>query len=166
MPAVWIGLGSNLGDRFSALQAGLNHLAEVVRWKQVSPVYETPPMYVVDQPAFYNAVAAGGTDLGPLALLAELKRVELQLGRQVRKQNGPREIDLDLLAYDGLVLRSGARLIVPHARIAERRFVLQPWADLNPAFEIPALGPVGNLLAQTNDPTECVKEVADAILSI
>ena len=123
-------------------------------------------MYVVDQPAFYNAVAAGGTDLGPLALLAELKRVELQLGRQVRTQNGPREIDLDLLAYDGLVLRSGARLIVPHARIAERRFVLQPWADLDPAFAIPELGPVGELLAQTNDPTDCVKEVADAILSI
>jgi 2-amino-4-hydroxy-6-hydroxymethyldihydropteridine diphosphokinase len=155
-----------LGDRFAALQAGLDQLAKVVRWDRVSPVYETPPMYVLDQPAFYNAVAAGVTDLGPLALLAELKRVERHLGRQVRTQNGPREIDLDLLAYDGLVLRSGARLIVPHARIAERRFVLQPWADLDPAFVIPDLGPVGELLAQTNDPTGCVKEVADAILSI
>lgn len=163
---VWIGLGSNLGESAHQLQAALNHLRSAIAWTAVSPVYESRPMYVTDQPNFLNAVAKGTTHLGPLALLSSLKKTEQELGRVVRYSNGPREIDLDLLAYGSLQFVAGNRLIIPHPRIAERRFVLAPWADLDPEWLVTGAGCVQDLLAQTKDAPESVWVSADAVLFV
>jgi 2-amino-4-hydroxy-6-hydroxymethyldihydropteridine diphosphokinase len=123
-------------------------------------------MYVTDQPNFLNAVARGKTRLGPLALLSVLKQAEQELGRVARFSNGPREIDLDLLAYGSLQLKAGDRLIIPHPRISERRFVLAPWADLEPEWIVAGAGRVKDLLAQTKDAPESVWVCADAVLFV
>jgi len=123
-------------------------------------------MYVTDQPNFLNAVAKGTTHLGPLALLTKLKLTEEELGRIARFSNGPREIDLDLLAYGSLQFVAGNRLIIPHPRIAERRFVLAPWTDLDPEWLVTGAGYVQDLLAQTKDAPESVWVSADAVLFV
>jgi 2-amino-4-hydroxy-6-hydroxymethyldihydropteridine diphosphokinase len=157
-------MGSNLGDRFLFLQRAVNQLAATVRWSAVSAVYETAPMYVLDQPAFLNAAARGETNLGPLQLLAELKDLEARLGRQTRARFGPREIDLDLIAYQGMQMES-PELTLPHPRIAERRFVLLPICDIAPNW------PIGDreaqdLLHETESQRDSVITFADAVLSL
>lgn len=170
MARVAIGLGSNLGDRLANLQAALDALERAITWESVSGVYETAPMYVVDQPAYFNAAALGETEHGPLALLNELKRVEAAIGRQERTRYGPREIDLDLLAYGALKLeasrRDGSRLLVPHPRTPERRFVLQPLCDLDPDLNLPGLGNVLQLREGTNAQSDEVRALPDAVLSV
>jgi 2-amino-4-hydroxy-6-hydroxymethyldihydropteridine diphosphokinase len=151
VPVVVIGFGSNLGDR----NALISQAAEILGVDRLSPLYETAPMYVVDQPAFVNAVGIMESQQGPLALLKKLKEVEAEVGRIPRERNGPREIDLDLIAYGRLQLRSIQRgknhLHIPHPRLIERRFVLQPLNDLDPGFELAGLGKVQHLLAATDD---------------
>lgn len=119
-------------------------------------------MYVEDQPAFLNAVGLLETEEGPIALLKRLKATELEVGRLPRERYGPREIDLDLLAYGSLQLKSTlvgrSRLHVPHPRLAERRFVLQPLFDLDSQFVLPGLGEVGDLLSQTAHQADQVRQ--------
>lgn len=105
-------------------------------------------MYVEDQPEFWNAVAVGDTELGPLALLRHLRAVENQLGRIRRQPNGPREIDIDLLAYGSLMLRSNGEsgLVIPHPLIFERSFVLEPMKELDPNLRIPRFGRIDDML--------------------
>jgi 2-amino-4-hydroxy-6-hydroxymethyldihydropteridine diphosphokinase len=116
-------------------------------------------MYLQDQPEFINAVAIGMTGLDPRGLLAELKRIEQALGRLPREQNGPREIDLDLIAYGNLHyfynVGGSTQLEVPHPRLKERRFVLQPLLDLVPSGEWPTVGRFDHLLA--GDPLEIIE---------
>lgn len=140
---VLIGLGANLGDRASALCAAVEAVEPFVHWLALSRLYETAPMYVEDQPRFLNAVAVGRTELGPLALLSRLQTVEASLGRVPRERFGPREIDLDLLAYGSLRLAAD-RLELPHLRLAERAFVLRPLAEL-PRELLPKSLDVGGL---------------------
>jgi len=96
---VYIGLGSNLGDRLARIQEAVVLLGESLTVSAASPIYETAPMYVEDQPLFYNGVLAGTTELGPLEVLSLLKAVETRVGRLPRDRYDPREIDLDLLVY-------------------------------------------------------------------
>ncbi|NLG96171.1 MAG: dihydropteroate synthase [Chloroflexi bacterium] len=144
---VYIALGSNLGKRAANLRAALAGFAPALKVCRASPVYETEPWGFVDQPSFLNQVIEAETQLPPEKVLAFLKNLEVELGRQPTFRNGPRLIDLDLLFYDDWVFQSEA-LAVPHPRLAERAFVLVPLADLAPDLIHPQLNrPVRELLA-------------------
>jgi 2-amino-4-hydroxy-6-hydroxymethyldihydropteridine diphosphokinase len=128
---VYLGLGTNQGDRLANLQAARAALAPSVRLLQASPIYETEPWGFLDQPAFLNQALKTETGLPPVDLLAYLKDLEAQLGRRPNFRYGPRLIDIDILLYDNLVL-SLPGLEIPHPRLAQRAFVLAPLADLAP----------------------------------
>ena len=143
MPPVQTGLalGSNLGDRLAHLRAGRDFLLalhEGPRPPALSPVYETAPVGCPPgSPAFLNAVIEIETSLDPAALLARLAAFEQQLGRPARRiTNAPRLLDLDLL-YAGDTILDLPTLTVPHPRLAQRRFVLQPLAAIRPQLIIP-----------------------------
>jgi 2-amino-4-hydroxy-6-hydroxymethyldihydropteridine diphosphokinase len=145
----YIGLGSNLGDRESYVRAALGALAvepgiEVVA---VSTFRDTEPVGIVDQPRFLNAAAALETSLSPRALLDRLLAIERRLGRtRTGERFGPRTIDLDLLVYgDERIDEPG--LEVPHPRLHERRFALEPLAELDSGLVVSGHGPVDGLLA-------------------
>jgi 2-amino-4-hydroxy-6-hydroxymethyldihydropteridine diphosphokinase len=105
----------------------------------VSSLYETEPVGYAEQPAFVNAAAMLRTTLGPEALLDEMLAVEQEFGRVREVENGPRTLDLDLLMVDDLVLSSSV-LTLPHPRMAERRFVLEPLVEIAPGLRHPVLG--------------------------
>lgn len=129
------------------LRAALTALGSIARLRTASAVYETAPLYVTDQPVFLNMAVLGETDLAPLPLLAEIKAMEDQLGRVPGMRFGPRLIDIDILYLGDAVLESDI-LTLPHPRMAERRFVLQPLADIAPDWRPPAGGPsVSEMLA-------------------
>lgn len=134
-----IALGSNLGDRLDTLRGAVDALAHHGRIIAVSSVWETAPMYVVDQPSFLNACLAMDTDLKPLALLDAMQAIERSAGRDRSIRFGPRTLDLDLLAFDGIGMRD-PRLTLPHPRLHERPFVLYPLAEVDPDWRHPALG--------------------------
>jgi 2-amino-4-hydroxy-6-hydroxymethyldihydropteridine diphosphokinase len=133
----YIGLGSNLGDREKNLRAALERLAELGRVR-TSSLRETDPVGVTDQPRFLNAVAELETDLSPQELLARLLEIEHELGRDRARERrwGPRTIDLDLLLYGDEALDEPG-LTVPHPRLAERRFALEPLHELAPELTLP-----------------------------
>ncbi len=134
---VYLGLGSNVGDRERMLEAALEALeAARVRIRRVSPVYETEPQDLREQAWFLNLVAEAETDLFPLQLLQTIGKIERQLGRRRTLPKGPRSIDIDILLYGNFVIDT-PRLTVPHPRLAERRFVLAPLADLAPDLRHP-----------------------------
>lgn len=130
MARAYLALGSNLGDRRDQLRAAIVGLgargAPVVR---ASSLYESAPMYVLDQPAFLNAVVEAETDLSPEELLSAAKAIERELGRQPRVRNGPRELDIDVLLY-GDERRDTPELALPHPRMHERPFVVVPLGEL------------------------------------
>jgi 2-amino-4-hydroxy-6-hydroxymethyldihydropteridine diphosphokinase len=139
MIRAYVGLGANVGNRRDNLDRAVELLARDrgIRVVAVSTVRETDPVGYVDQPRFLNAVAALDTDLAPRKLLDRLLAVERALGRKrTGPRFGPRTIDLDLLVYgDETVDEPG--LTVPHPRLAERRFVLEPLAELAPDLVLP-----------------------------
>ncbi|HEU0248595.1 MAG TPA: 2-amino-4-hydroxy-6-hydroxymethyldihydropteridine diphosphokinase [Gaiellaceae bacterium] len=152
MPRAYIGLGANIGEREETLRRAVALLAAADRVDvvQVSELRETDPVGVVDQPRFLNGAVALETTLEPQELLETLLRIERELGRVRGERWGPRAIDLDLLLYgDDVVDEPGLR--VPHARLHERRFALEPLAELDPALEVAGRGPVSELLATLDD---------------
>ncbi|PZC48665.1 MAG: GTP cyclohydrolase-4 [Chloroflexi bacterium] len=137
---VFLGLGSNLGDREANLTNAVELLAKRALLDLVlSPIYETEPVDFEDQPQFLNAVVQGRTTLSPQALLRVTKEIEREVGRTATFRYGPRVIDIDFLFYGGAVLEQEL-LTVPHPRIAERAFVLIPLTDLSPEWVHPVLG--------------------------
>ena len=145
----YISLGANLGDRERSLRRAIELLSarEGIRVARVSSLRETEPWGPVEQPSFVNAAAELETSLEPRELLDALLAVEFGLGR-VREgaRYGPRTIDLDLLVYgDAVVSEPG--LVLPHPRLHERRFALEPLAELDPDLVVPGHGPVSALLA-------------------
>jgi 2-amino-4-hydroxy-6-hydroxymethyldihydropteridine diphosphokinase len=126
---VYLGLGSNLGDRDALLRLALDRLAPDVRVTRVSSVWDTAPALFTDQPRFHNAVAEGLTTLDPFALLRLAKEIERALGREPGPRYGPRPIDIDILLYDDLLLDT-PNLTIPHAGLAERPFALAPLAEI------------------------------------
>jgi len=150
MKLAYLSLGSNMGRRESTLAEALRLLAAPdLRVVRVSPVYETEPMELRDQPWFLNLVAEIETDLFPKQLLARTQRIEKELGRKRKVSKGPRTIDIDILLYGSFVIDT-PDLQVPHPRMAERRFVLEPLAQLAPELRHPVLRrTVSELLAAT-----------------
>jgi 2-amino-4-hydroxy-6-hydroxymethyldihydropteridine diphosphokinase len=145
----YIALGSNIGNRRRTLRAALDALAAepAIEVVAVSSVRETDPVGFLEQPRFLNAAAALETELAPRELLDRLLDVERRLGRtRTGPRFGPRTIDLDLLLYDGEQIDEPG-LELPHPRLHERRFVLEPLAELEPALVVPGRGPVDALLA-------------------
>ena len=142
MTTVYLGLGSNLGDRRRNLEAALDALRAhpQIAVTAVSSFLETDPVGgPPGQGKFLNAAAKIETDLSPEALLEELKRVERALGRKPGPRWGPREIDLDILLYGDAVLET-PNLTIPHPRMRERRFVLEPLAEIAPDARDPVTG--------------------------
>ena len=139
-PAVFVALGTNLGDRERNLARGVSGLrARGLRITRTSSVYETEPVGGPAQGAYLNAVVQAETTLDPAGVLASCLGVERDLGRVRSVRNAPRTIDLDLLLYGGLVVRT-EELVVPHPRLHERRFVLEPLAEIAPDTRHPVLG--------------------------
>jgi 2-amino-4-hydroxy-6-hydroxymethyldihydropteridine diphosphokinase len=137
MKTVYLGLGSNMGDREAMLQTAVRALESPrLHILRVSPVYETEPMDVPVQHWFLNQVAEAETDLFPLQLLHRTAKVEAQLGRRRLAPKGPRTIDIDILLFANSVVRLPA-LEIPHPRFRGRRFVLAPLADLAPDLRDP-----------------------------
>jgi 2-amino-4-hydroxy-6-hydroxymethyldihydropteridine diphosphokinase len=149
MPLAYVGLGSNLGDREATIRRAVELLeaAAGLEVVAVSSFRETDPVGYEDQPRFLNGAAALRTELAPRALLEQLQDVERQLGRdRSGPRFGPRTIDLDLLLYgDATVDEPG--LQVPHPRLAVRRFVLEPLAELDEGLEVPGRGSIRALLS-------------------
>ena len=144
MTLAYVGLGANLGDR----EATIRRAAALIGAQRLSTIRETEPWGYADQPMFLNAVAEIDTELTPRRLLDRLLEVERELGRtRDGPRYGPRAIDLDLLLYgDEAVDEPG--LTVPHPRLHERVFALEPLAELDPDLTVPGRGPVQALLAR------------------
>ena len=136
---VYIGLGTNLGDRQANLQHAMDALTPKVSVCKASSLYETAPWGFTNQPNFINQVLECETALTPLRLLNFLKKIEKDLGRVENFRYGPRLIDLDILFFDDLVMRTD-RLEIPHPRLHERAFVLVPLAEISPDLVHPVLG--------------------------
>lgn len=134
----WIALGANLGDIRSSLRGALAALAALPgsRLAAVSPWYRSRAVGPHDQPDYINGVAELRTTLGPHALLAELQRIEAAAGRERGERWAARTLDLDLLLFDALVIASDG-LVVPHAHLAERNFVVFPLCDIAPRLRLP-----------------------------
>ena len=140
MKTAYLGLGSNLGDRKAYLRKALEKLeAAGIHVVRRSSVYETEPQDVPDQPWFLNMVVEAATALLPLPLLDRVQQIERALGRRRVTPKGPRTVDIDILLYGKSVIHS-ARLTVPHPRLTDRRFVLEPLAEIAPALVHPATG--------------------------
>ena len=150
---VYLGLGSNLGDRDALLRAALVALAPHVRVTRISAVWDTAPLLVTEQPRFHNIVAEGLTALDPFALLRVAKDIERTLGRTPGPRYGPRPIDIDILLYDDLTLDTPT-LTIPHPRLSERAFALAPLAEIAPHAWRPTLASEAQTLLAAAPPGE------------
>ncbi len=136
---VLLGLGSNLGERVRLIGRAIELLAEQIRLEAISSIYETEPVGVRDQPWFLNLVCMGVTRLSPRGVLEFTRTIEDALGRERVEESAPRTIDIDILAYDDRVIDE-LDLQVPHPRMIERAFVLQPLAEIAPEWRHPVEG--------------------------
>ena len=156
----YIGLGTNLGDRELQLLSAVAELGLLpgTRVTALSPFYETEPVGGVPQGRFYNAAARIATTLTPRELLKGLQRIEAEVFHRVPSGRwGARSMDLDILLYADLVLAEES-LTIPHPRLAQRRFALQPLADIAPSLVHPSLGSsIAELLAALNSTQSVVR---------
>lgn len=147
----FLSLGSNLGDRRATLQAALEGLERHgVRIVRRSSLYETAPVGVTDQPAFLNLVVEAETVLAPDGLLAVCQGVERDLGRVRAERWGPRTVDIDILLYNRLTMRT-VELEIPHPQLTERRFVLVPLLEIAPDAALPDGRPLRTFLSEVAD---------------
>ena len=152
MKTAFLALGANVGDREGNLRDALRQLeSEELRVVQRSSLYETAPQEVLDQPWFLNAVVEVETSLFPLQLLARIRQVERDMGRRRVTPKGPRNIDIDILFYGRSVI-AAPELEVPHPRMAQRRFVLEPLAEIAPDFRDPLTGKTANEMLAALEP--------------
>ena len=138
MHTVYLALGSNVGDRAEYIEKAVRALSEKVFNMRRAPVYVSRATVVTDQDDFLNTTLYGETELDMDGLLAFVKKTEIDTGRVRRFENGPREIDIDILLYDDTAY-SDETLTVPHPKMAERDFVLRPLSDLSPDLVHPVL---------------------------
>jgi 2-amino-4-hydroxy-6-hydroxymethyldihydropteridine diphosphokinase len=152
LKTAFLALGSNVGDREANLRTAVTLLqGDEIRVRRGSSLYETAPQELLDQPSFLNAVLEVETSLFPLQLLARVREIERKMGRRRVTPKGPRNIDIDILFYGRNVIAT-AELEVPHPRIAQRRFVLEPLAEIAPEFRHPLTGKTANEMLATLEP--------------
>ena len=143
---VYLGLGSNMGNRQQNLDLALELLANRLKIGRISSIYETEPQGNVDQPRFLNLVCRAETRLSPEGLLAMAKGIERKLGRKPGTSNLPRPMDIDILFYGDRIIKTG-ELVIPHPRLVERAFVLVPLVEIAPDLVHPESGqPVKKIL--------------------
>jgi len=133
---VYLGLGSNLGERVTNLEAAIQALATEVELTKVSSYYQTKPWGFLDQPDFLNLVLEAVTNLSPFDLLDFLKEIESEIGRKPNFRFGPRLVDIDILLYGGELIDE-RKLTIPHKYLKERAFVLVPLAEIAPDLKYP-----------------------------
>jgi 2-amino-4-hydroxy-6-hydroxymethyldihydropteridine diphosphokinase len=151
---VYLSLGSNLGDRRANLARAIELLGESgARVLRTSSIFETEPMYLTAQPRFFNLIVEAETALFPRQLLSAARSVEKAVGRKPGARNGPRVIDIDIVLFAKSVVNLPG-LAIPHPRMAERRFVLEPLAELAPDLRHPVTRrTVREMLAEVMDQT-------------
>ena len=138
MKTVYLALGTNMGDREKALQTAIDKLHSAdLQIKRLSSVYETSPQELIAQPWFLNMVLEAETTLFPVRLLGRVMNIERNMGRKRLVAKGPRVIDIDIL-FHGSAIVNTSHLSIPHPGISERRFVLEPLAELVPDLRHPA----------------------------
>lgn len=162
MATAYLGLGGNVGDRGRHLLQAIQRLRDIVTVEAVSSVYQSEPVGFTDQRSFWNVVVRVNTALLPEQLLADLLRIERALGRVRTFRNAPRNIDIDILLYDDVVLDVPG-LELPHPRMHERAFALLPLLELAPELRDPRTGwPYGDVLAAGSfEKIERIGTVAD-----
>jgi 2-amino-4-hydroxy-6-hydroxymethyldihydropteridine diphosphokinase len=152
LKTAFLALGSNIGDREANLRDAVTRLeSHEIHLLRRSSLYETAPQELLDQPWFLNAVVQVETSLFPMQLLARVREIERQMGRRRVTPKGPRNIDIDILFYGRTVIAT-AELEVPHPRIAQRRFVLEPLAEIAPEFRHPQTGKTANEMLAALEP--------------
>ncbi len=147
-----LGLGTNIGERLAYLESAIHHLSAVLNITAISPIYESPALLKSDSPkewdiSFLNMAIMGETNLSPQELLAQIKDIEKKVGRQDRGIWAPREIDIDILAYDSLIVDE-SDLKIPHQYLCERAFALLPFADIAPDWCYPGMGETAREIAE------------------
>ena len=152
MKTAFLALGSNIGDREANLRDAVDRLAsDEIHVLRRSSLYETAPQEMLDQPSFLNAVMEVETSLLPMQLLARIREIEREMGRQRIAPKGPRNIDIDILFYGRAVITT-QELEVPHPRLAQRRFVLEPLAEIAPDFRHPVTGKTASEILAALEP--------------
>jgi 2-amino-4-hydroxy-6-hydroxymethyldihydropteridine diphosphokinase len=140
-----IALGSNLGNRELYIDSAVAELAKVIEITHLSTNHETDPVGGPEQPKYLNAIAIAETELDPRELLIIMLEIENRLGREREVHWGPRTIDLDLIVFGDEVIDSEV-LVLPHPRAHERKFVLEPWLEIDPDAYIPGIGEIESIL--------------------
>ena len=140
-----IALGSNLGNRELYIDSAVAELAKVIEITHLSTNHETDPVGGPEQPKYLNAIAIAETELDPRELLIVMLEIENKLGRKREVHWGPRTIDLDLIVFGDEIIDSET-LVLPHPRAHERKFVLEPWLEIDPDAYIPGIGEIESIL--------------------
>jgi 2-amino-4-hydroxy-6-hydroxymethyldihydropteridine diphosphokinase len=140
-----IALGSNLGNRELYIDSAVAELAKIIEITHLSTNHETDPVGGPEQPKYLNAIAIAETELDPRELLIVMLEIENKLGRKREVHWGPRTIDLDLIVFGDEIIDSET-LVLPHPRAHERKFVLEPWFEIEPDAYIPGIGEIENIL--------------------
>ena len=157
MFTVFIGIGSNIGNRIQNCLDAIDYITDFTIVEEVSSFYETEPVGNENQPEFINAVAKVSTMHSPLHLLNYLKAVEKKMGRNKTMRWTPRIIDLDILLYEDFKLNS-QELVIPHSQLHQRKFVLEPLCELDSSIEHPILNQkISTILDELEDEREVVK---------
>ena len=165
MPLVYIGFGSNIGDRLAHIQDAIRALSktEGITLQKISSIYKTDPVGYEAQAQFLNGVAAIQTNLPPLSLLYTLKNIETEVGRRHRIRWGPREIDLDILIYGDMCLQT-EKLVIPHPEMHRRGFVLGPLAEIAPDLVHPVFQETVQTLLERLEDDKSVLKREDCVL--
>lgn len=155
---IYLGLGSNLGNRQNNLDKALKLLSKNMLLVKVSSVYDTEPFQTYDQPRFLNLVCQAHTNQTPIELLTFIKSIENKLGRAPNTHNAPRQIDIDILFYGNKIIKT-PELTIPHPRLTERAFVLIPLAEITPSLIHPISGKTIKQLQQELNEIQDVQQV-------